>query len=137
MRSNLGWQKALTHTLSVSALLAWMTVAAWGQASTPSMPTAEPSPLGNVSHPTEPAPLSGQKTSDQKTLPGETPAPNSQEANGIGPVLGAHFEHGPRGTHSELKITSVDPNSPATRAGLQPNDRLIAIDGEASATRGS
>jgi PDZ domain-containing secreted protein len=129
MRSNLGWQQALTRTLSVSAVLAWTTVAAWGQASTPSKPTTEPSPLGNVSHPTEPAPLSDQKTSDQKTNAGQTAAPNSQEANGIGPVLGAHFEHGTRGTRSELKVTAVDPNSPATRAGLQPNDRLIAIDG--------
>jgi S1-C subfamily serine protease len=44
-------------------------------------------------------------------------------------VLGAHFEHGTRGAQQELKITQVDPNSPASRAGLQPNDRLVSVDG--------
>ncbi|HET6327902.1 MAG TPA: PDZ domain-containing protein [Planctomycetaceae bacterium] len=124
MRSNFGWQTTLTRCLSVGAALAWTTTAAWGQASDSVKPTSEPAPLGNVTRAAEPVPTSGQKTSV-----GETPANNPQEANGIGPVLGAHFEHGARGAKTEFKITTVDPNSPAGRAGLQPSDRLISVDG--------
>jgi PDZ domain-containing secreted protein len=124
MRSNFGWQSVLTRSLSVSAVLAWTTAAAWGQASDPNKPTSEPSSAGNISRTADPVANSGQNTRAT-----ETNATNPKEATGIGTVMGAHFDHGMRGAHTELKITTIDPNSPANQAGLQPNDRLIAVDG--------
>jgi S1-C subfamily serine protease len=131
MRSNLGWQTVLTRSLSVSAVLAWTAAAAWGQASDPAKPTSEPAPAGTISRTAEPVTNSGHNTRAT-----ETNAANPKEATGIGPVLGAHFDRGMRGARTELKIKTVDPNSPASQAGLQPNDRLIAVDGRAFANPG-
>jgi S1-C subfamily serine protease len=128
MRSNFGWQMALTRSLTVGALSACATVA-WGQTSNPNPNTPEPSPAGNVSQTSDPAPV----TTRQQTRSTESNATNLHEATGTGPVLGAHFEHAARGAQQQLKITTIDPNSPASQAGLQQNDRLIAVDGRSFA----
>jgi membrane-associated protease RseP (regulator of RpoE activity) len=124
MRSNSGWQGILTRSLAVGAVLAWATAAAWAQTSNPNKPTPEPSPAGSVSQTSDPAVASGEKPNSI-----ESNASNPQEATGTGVVLGAHFEHGARGAQQGLKITKVDPNSPASQAGLQPNDQLTSVDG--------
>jgi PDZ domain len=124
MRPNFGWQGVLTRSLSVGAVLAWATAAAWAQTSNPNKPTPEPSPAGSASQTSDPAVASGERP---RSI--ESNASNPQEATGTGPVLGAHFEHGARGAQQGLKITKVDPNSPASQAGLQPNDQLTSVDG--------
>jgi S1-C subfamily serine protease len=142
MRSNFGWPMVLTRSLSVGAVLAWATTAAWGQLSNPNPNRPEPTPAPTNTAPTnntptaDPAMQAGQVIPGRlipgQVIPGQaghtTDAP-IQEATGTGPVLGAHFEHGVRGAQTELKIKSIDPNSPASQAGLQPNDQLVAIDG--------
>jgi membrane-associated protease RseP (regulator of RpoE activity) len=128
MRPNFGWRKVLTRSFSVGAILVCAT-AAWGQASNPTKPTSEPPPAGNASQSSQPLPT----TVGEQRRPTEPSATDPQEARGTGPVLGAHFEHGARGAQQSLKITTIDPNSPASQAGLQPNDRLVAIDGRSFA----
>jgi PDZ domain-containing secreted protein len=124
MRSNLGWQAVLTRSLSVGAVLAWATAAAWGQASNSNnRPTQDNSPAGNTSQTIDQT--SGRQQQHQQ----QSNAMNADEATGTGAVLGAHFEHGARGTQHGLKITKVDPNSPASQAGLQPSDQLNSVDG--------
>ncbi len=145
MRSNSGWPMVLTRSLSVGAVVAWATTAAWGQLSNPNPNRPEPIPAPTSTTPSSSAPTNSVPTTDPPTQPGQvipgrmTPGQaghttdaggtSIQEATGTGPVLGAHFEHGVRGAQTELKIKSVDPNSPASQAGLQPNDQLIAVDG--------
>jgi membrane-associated protease RseP (regulator of RpoE activity) len=124
MRPNFGWQGILTRSLSVGAVLAWATTGAWAQTGNPNKPTPEPSPAGSVVQTSDPAATSGQQP---RSI--ESNASNPQEATGTGAVLGAHFEHGARGAQQGLKITKVDPNSPASQAGLQPNDQLTSVDG--------
>ena len=51
------------------------------------------------------------------------------EASGTQPVFGAHFDHSTGSTGHMLKITKVDPNGPASHAGLMANDRLVTVDG--------
>ncbi len=144
MRSNFGWPMVLTRSLSVGAVVAWATTAAWGQLSNPNPNRPEPTPAPTSNTPSnstptaDPATHAGQATAGQ-VISGQsghtTDASGTpiQEATGTGPVLGAHFEHGERGAQTEMKIKTVDPNSPASQAGLQPNDRLIAVDGRSFA----
>jgi S1-C subfamily serine protease len=127
MRSNPGWQKFAIRSLSVSAVLAWTTATTWGQASDPNKPAQQPLPSGNVSQPSDQAPA-GQRPSSLESRPTTT-----DEATGTGPVFGAHFEHGMRGAQQELKIKSLDANSPASQAGLQNGDRVVSVDGRSFA----
>jgi S1-C subfamily serine protease len=130
----------LTRSLSGGAVLAWATTAAWGQLSNPNPNRPEPTPAPTSSTPTNRTSTSSAPTADPATQAGQVIPGRAaqaadasgaaiQEATGTGPVLGAHFEHGVRGAQTEMKIKSVDPNSPASQAGLQPNDQLIAVDG--------
>jgi hypothetical protein len=122
MRLNLAWQVVLTRSLALSAVLAWATTAAWGQTSTPNRP--EPSTSGTIAQPANP-----ETHPAQQMTPTESNAINPQEATGTGQVLGAHFEPGTRGTRQDLTISKVDPNSPASQAGLQQGDRIVSVDG--------
>ncbi len=128
MRSKSGWPMVLTRSLSVGAVVAWATTAAWGQASNPNPNRPEPTPAPTSTSTADPTGHTGQAAPGQTAHPPESNGTTSHEANGIGTVLGAHFEHGARGAQTEMKIKTVDPNSPASQAGLQPNDRLIAVD---------
>jgi PDZ domain len=133
----------LTRSLSVGAVVAWASTAAWGQLSNPNPNRPEPTPAPTSSTPTaDPAthagegqiiPGRGQVIPRQPAHTTDANGTAIQEATGTGPVLGAHFEHGARGAQAELKIKTVDANSPASQAGLQPNDRLIAVDGRSFA----
>jgi membrane-associated protease RseP (regulator of RpoE activity) len=153
MRSNFGWQALLTRTLAVGAVLAWTTAMTQAQLSNPTPNRPEPRPSGQTSPTTaDPAQhTAGQPATDPNAVNRDATnrdaangtgtnrdaangaATNQVEATGTGHVLGAHFEHGARGAQQELKITTVDANSPAGQAGLQPNDRLVSIDGRSFA----
>jgi membrane-associated protease RseP (regulator of RpoE activity) len=123
MRSNSGWRLVLIRSVSLGAILAYATVTC-GQTSDPNRPASEPSRAGNVT----PAPGQAPTGALQRGST-DSNATMQNEASGTGPVLGAHFEHGTRGSRQELKIISVDPKGPASQAGLQPNDRLVSVDG--------
>src|SRR5579862_3041287 len=111
MRPNLGWQMFVIRSLSVMAVLAWATATTWGQA------TSNPNP-----NRPEPLPTNPSQTPDRNVTTGQQPGAvgsnvaNPEEATGTGPVFGAHFEHGMRGAQQELKIKSIDQNSPASQA---------------------
>jgi S1-C subfamily serine protease len=150
MRPNLGWPMILTRSLSVGAVVAWATTAAWGQLSNPNPNRPEPTPAPTNNTPTSSPVRTSAPTADPATQAGEAvpgrgvpgqaghasdaSGTSAQEATGTGSVLGAHFEHGVRGAQTEMKIKTVDPNSPASQAGLQPNDQLIAVDGRTFAS---
>jgi hypothetical protein len=126
MRSNFGWQIVLTRSLSVAAFLT-CAAAAWGQ--TTNSKKLEPPATGNVPQVSDPGTANGMQTRPSAEINGA----NAEEATGLGSVLGSHFEHGMRGSQQEMKITKVDPNGPASRAGLQPNDRIVSVDGRSFA----
>jgi membrane-associated protease RseP (regulator of RpoE activity) len=128
MRRNFGWQRVLTRCFAISTVMACATSMAWGQLGNPNPARPNPSSVGDASHKSNPTSVDGQQP--QTT---ESSVASPQEATGNGAVLGAHFEPRARGTRQELKITKVDPNSPASHAGLQPKDRLISADGRSFA----
>jgi membrane-associated protease RseP (regulator of RpoE activity) len=127
MRSILGWQLVLTRSVSLGAILACAS-ATWAQTSDSNRESSEPSTTGSVTQPAGQAPAVAQQRGST-----DSNATIQNEASGTGPVLGAHFDHGARGSRQELKIISVDSNSPASQAGLQQNDRLVSVDGRSFA----
>jgi S1-C subfamily serine protease len=147
MRSTFGWQALLTRTLAIGAVLAWTTATTQAQLSNPNPNRPEPNPAGQTSPTGDPAQHPAGQTATEPNMANRDAAngaaanrdaangaaANREEATGTGHVLGAHFEHGMRGAQQELKITTVDPNSPASQAGLQPNDRLVSVDGRSFA----
>ncbi len=107
MRPNLGWPMILTRSLSVGAVVAWATTAAWGQLSNPNPNRPEPTPAPTNNTPTSSPVRTSAPTADPATQAGEAvpgrgvpgqaghasdaSGTSAQEATGTGSVLGAAF----------------------------------------------
>jgi membrane-associated protease RseP (regulator of RpoE activity) len=101
---------------------------AHGQATTQS-PQNQPSATSpSATQPSSAVPQPGERFERQQ--PGQPQAgqqPDQQAADPNG-GLGAKFEAAAQG-HTGLRVSSVDPNSPAGQAGLKVDDHVVSVDG--------
>jgi len=124
------------RSLAVFAAAAMGVGVAQGQATTQNR---QNQPTANSAAASQPS--SGTQQSDQqqpgRPQPGQQQAGQQQTAQQPGEQasdptggLGAKFEAAAQG-HTGLRVSSVDPNSPAGQAGLKADDHVVSVDGRA------